>query len=332
MKYQTIDQLQQHNARLLDTTQLGSGMQLAAWTNNLDRVNVCSNHHTLSLYIRGGYESYRKTSSGWRNGGAPDRFCLMPEGQESTWDIRGDLAFVHLYYTDQHLRDIATRIWDKDPARICLDEQNFATDEQVSLIYRHFLLNCDWHDTANRLQISSAATLLLNHLLHHYSNVQWQLPTVKGGLAPHSLKRVLEWIEQHLHLPLSIAELAQQVDLSEYHFAHMFRQSTGLPPHQYVLQQRLQRVHDLVLHSRIELTEIALCCGFSSASHFSTVLNSVISRVLHSCVEVRDVNKSVGFVFVYITVKYTYTLTASPSARQIAPGMKTQFIAKYCLQ
>lgn len=270
MKYKTIEQLQLHKTQLLDTVQMGSGMQMAAWSNANDTVSVCSNHHTLSLYIKGGYESYRKTKSGWRNGGAPDRFCLLPEGQESTWDIRGDLSFVHLYYTDQHLRDIALQIWDKEPAYIHLDEKDFVSDSLVSLTYRQFLLSCNWQDRSNQLQISSAATLLLNHLLQNYSNMQWKLPRVTGGMAPHHLKRIQEWIDQHLHLPLTIADLAQQVDLSEYHFAHMFKQSTGLPPHQYVMQHRLKHAHQLILNSQKELTEIALCCGFSSASHFST--------------------------------------------------------------
>ena len=270
MTYQTIAQLQQHKTQLLDTVQLGSGMQLAAWSNQHDQVSVCSDHHTLSLYVNGGYENYRKTPLGWRNGGAPDHFCLMPEGQESIWDIRGDdLTFVHIYYTDQHLRDIAAKIWDKETASIALDEKDFVHDHKVSLLYRQFLLNCEWHDPTNQLLMSSTATLLLNHILLNYSTVEWQLPQVKGGLSPHSLRQIQDWIEHHLHLPLTIADLAKQVELSEYHFAHMFKQSTGLPPHQYVLQQRLKGAHDLVLHSTRDLTDIAFSCGFSSASHFS---------------------------------------------------------------
>jgi len=270
MKYQIIKQLQKHKTQLLNTVTLGSGMQIAAWSNQYDQVHVCSNHHTLSLYVDDGYETYRKTASGWKNGGAPDRFCLMPEGQESVWDLRGSLSFVHLYYTDQHLREISQKIWDKEPAQIQLNEQNFSEDKLISSIYRSFLLNCKWQDQSNQLQLSSASTLLLNHLLKNYSNVQWSLPRVTGGLAPYNLKQIQQWIEHNLHLPLTIADLAAQVQLSEYHFAHMFKQSTGLAPHQYVLQQRLSKAHQLVLSSSIELIEVALSCGFNTASHFST--------------------------------------------------------------
>ncbi|WP_151982532.1 helix-turn-helix domain-containing protein [Acinetobacter guerrae] len=270
MKYQTLEQLQQHKTQLLETARLGSGMQIAAWKNQHDLVSVCSNHHTLSLYVKGGYESYRKTPHGWRNGGAPDRFCLMPQGLESTWDIRGDLSFVHLYYTDQHLRSLATKIWDREPAQIQLQEQSFVADTKISSLYRHFLLGCDWQEPSNHLQLSSTANLLLNHLLQHYSNVQWQLPRVTGGLAPYLLKHLKQWIEQHLDQAITLADLAAQTQLSEYHFAHMFKQSMRISPHQYVLQQRLHKAHTLILSSKNDLTDIALQCGFSSASHFST--------------------------------------------------------------
>ena len=269
MTYQTLEQLQQHKAQLLDHAQLGSGMQLASWYNQHDRVSVKSNHHTLSLYIREGYECYQRQGIKWRNGGGPDHFCLMPQQQESEWDIRGELSFVHLYYTDQHLRDLAAKVWDKEPNTIQLDEKTFAVDPHITLLYRHFLLNCDWKESENLLQLSTTATLLLNHVLRNYSNIVWNMPQVKGGLAPAQLRSLLAWIEAHLHLPLTISDLAAQTHLSDYHFAHMFRHSMQQAPHQYILQQRLMRAHRLVQSSTLSLTEIALQCGFSSASHFS---------------------------------------------------------------
>ncbi len=110
MRYQVIEQLQQFKTDLLDAVELSSGMQLAMWQNNQDQVHVCSNHHTLSLYIEGGYQSFHKTQHGWHNGGGPDHFCLLPKQSESCWELRDPLRFVHLYYTDQHLHDVAAGV------------------------------------------------------------------------------------------------------------------------------------------------------------------------------------------------------------------------------
>ncbi|WP_147465755.1 helix-turn-helix transcriptional regulator, partial [Pseudomonas syringae] len=57
--------------------------------------------------------------------------------------------------------------------------------------------------------------------------------------------------------------------LSEYHFARMFRESFGLPPHQYLLSRRIEQARQLLRSTGKPLGEIALACGFASASHFS---------------------------------------------------------------
>lgn len=274
--YHAFDNLRQHNAVLEDNVQLGSGIQLSAWSNSLDRVTQCSNHHTLSMYVDQGYETYQKTSSGWRNGGGPDRFCLMPEESETTWDIRNQFSFVHLYCTDEHLRHIAEQIWDRSPASISLDEKIFSDDPRITQLYRHFLLSSDWKQSANHLMLSTASTLMLTHLVQTYSNVQWRLPNVRGGLAPAVLRNIQAYIEQHLSEPLTLTELALEARLSEFHFARMFKQSTQLAPHQYVMQRRMLRAETLVKNSALSLTDIAMACGFSSASHFSNRFKSMI--------------------------------------------------------
>ena len=275
MAYATFERLQSQNAQLRETVALNSGIQLAAWYNKCDNLTVKSDHHTLSLYVADGYESYQKTPHGWKNGGGPDRFCLMPKDTESTWDIRGDLSFVHLYCTDEHLRKVGEQVWDRSPATLTLDEHIFGDDPKITLLYRQFLLGYNWQQPANQLALSSASTLLLTHLIQHHANVQWRLPTVTGGLAPAVLRNTLDYIDAHLSAPLTLADLAAQAALSEYHFARMFRQSVGLAPHQYVMQRRMDRAQQMVRYTTHSLTEIALCCGFSSASHFSNRFKAV---------------------------------------------------------
>ncbi|HDR2537268.1 TPA: helix-turn-helix transcriptional regulator [Enterobacter ludwigii] len=274
--YDTFETLRQQNAVLRETVALNSGIQLAAWYNKHDTITVKSNHHTLSLYVADGYESYQKTPGGWKNGGGPDRFCLMPKESESTWDIRDDLSFVHLYCTDEHLRDVGEKIWDKRPLSLTLDEKIFGSDPKITALYRQFLLGCDWQQKANQLTLSTASTLLMTHLLQNYSSVQWKLPVVTGGLSPFVLRHVLAFIEENLSQPLTLAELAEQAALSEYHFARMFRQSMGLAPHQYVMQRRMEKAKALVQHTTTPLTDIALACGFNSASHFSNRFRSMM--------------------------------------------------------
>lgn len=138
--YATFERLQSQKAILRETVALNSGIQLAAWYNKRDTLTVQSDHHTLSLYVADGYESYQKTPYGWKNGGGPNRFCLMPEDSESTWDIRDDLSFVHLYCTDEHLRKVGEQVWDRSPATITLDEQIFGDDPKSRCCTASFCL------------------------------------------------------------------------------------------------------------------------------------------------------------------------------------------------
>ncbi|KAA9000600.1 helix-turn-helix transcriptional regulator [Affinibrenneria salicis] len=269
-RYRVFDTMQHHKARLRDTVELGSGVRLASWFNRHDCVTVeNADHHTLSLYIADGYECYHKTPDGWRNGGGPDRFCLMPRESVSTWDIRGDLSFVHLYCDDNHLRRLAEQIWDRSPAALRIEERTFSEDPQITTLYRQFLLNNSWADPASQLALSSAATLLMIHTLRQYTQLQWAMPAVRGGLAPAVSRRIKDLIDSRIAEPLTLADLAAEAELSEYHFARMFRQSEGMAPHQYMLKRRLVRAEEMLRRSSLSITEIALACGFSSASHFS---------------------------------------------------------------
>lgn len=276
--YDAFENLRKHNAVLHESVALHSGIQLAAWSNKRDTITQYCDHHTLSLYIADGYESYHKTAGGWKNGGGPDRFCLMPKESESSWDIRDALSFVHLYCTDEHLREVGEKVWDKSPYNFTLDEHTFGSDPGITAVYRQFLLDNDWQQPANHLTLSAASSLLLTHLIQHYSNVQWRLPTVTGGLAPVTLRNVLAYIDAHLAYPITLNDLASEAALSEFHFARMFRQSMNMAPHQYVMQRRMALAQHLVCYTSRSLSDIAMTCGFSSASHFSNRFKQVTGK------------------------------------------------------
>src|SRR5262249_61294164 len=92
-----------------------------------------------------------------------------------------------------------------------------------------------------------------------------------NGLSRHKLRRALETIHDNLNRDISLAEIAANVGISPYHFARLFKQSTGLAPHQYVLAQRIELAKTLLSEPRLPLAEIAGRLGFSDQSHFTAV-------------------------------------------------------------
>jgi transcriptional regulator GlxA family with amidase domain len=97
-----------------------------------------------------------------------------------------------------------------------------------------------------------------------------QRPRV-SGLSKWRLKRATEYMAANLAEPISLADIAAATGLSRMHFAAQFRAATGLRPHEYLLQRRIERARELLSNSRLPLVEIAFEVGFKTQAHFTTV-------------------------------------------------------------
>lgn len=124
-----------------------------------------------------------------------------------------------------------------------------------------------------RVYEEGLATALAVHLMGHYSTRRRTLLHYASGLSPYRLRRVNEYIEHHLERDLSLVELAGLIDISPYHFARMFKQSTGVAPHGYVLSKRIERARDLLTDKNLSIVDISQAVGFHNQSHFCAVFH-----------------------------------------------------------
>ena len=90
-----------------------------------------------------------------------------------------------------------------------------------------------------------------------------------GGLTPRALRRIRDYVEEHLAENIELETLADIARLSKWHFARAFKQSVGTPPHFYLIQRRLEKAQELLAETNLSLAQIALRSGFSDQSHFS---------------------------------------------------------------
>ena len=110
---------------------------------------------------------------------------------------------------------------------------------------------------------------LAHHMVYRFGR-PWLEPSDRpSGLAEIRLTRVLAFIEENLGEPPRLAELAELANVSRFHFARLFRHSTGLSPMAYIERARLQRAKDLIRSGPLSLTEIAALLGFADQSHFT---------------------------------------------------------------
>ena len=117
--------------------------------------------------------------------------------------------------------------------------------------------------------IDSIALAFHAHITSEYgSPVESEYPA-RGGLTPVQLRRTLTLIESRLDRDVSIPELAKECRLSASHFTRAFRQTTGVPPHRWIIDKRVERAKELIAEGQFDLAQIALACGFFDQSHLT---------------------------------------------------------------
>jgi AraC family transcriptional regulator len=130
--------------------------------------------------------------------------------------------------------------------------------------------NCDL------FYVESLANLFSVHLLKQYNLRQLKFRQYTDGLSKHQLRQAIDYINDCLDGKIKLADLAALLNMSPYYFATLFKQSTGIAPHQYLVRCRLNKAKRLLIDTNLALNEIAKQCGFSSQSH----LNSLFRRFI----------------------------------------------------
>jgi AraC family transcriptional regulator len=120
--------------------------------------------------------------------------------------------------------------------------------------------------------------VLLHELLKVNSGGIVPEPVVHGGLATWQIKRVMDYIEDHLAEDISMSTLAEQVNLSPYHFSRTFRQSFAMPPHRYHINLRIEHAKRMLANMTLSVTEIGQRLGFCESSAFTATFRRFTGR------------------------------------------------------
>lgn len=125
-------------------------------------------------------------------------------------------------------------------------------------------------EQASRLFVDHVTLAVSAHLAQTYGGLAVG-KAVRGGLAPWQERRAKEIIDANLCGEIPLARLAQECGLSTGHFSRAFRRSTGVAPHRWLLQRRVEFARDMLRTSGLPLCDVALACGFADQSHFTRV-------------------------------------------------------------
>jgi AraC family transcriptional regulator len=126
------------------------------------------------------------------------------------------------------------------------------------------------------LRIAALTQLFAAHLVEKYTSTVDQTLVARGGLPIHELRKVEDYVAAHLAEEISIEALAEMVELSASHFAHVFKESTGMTPLQFITRQRVTRAQQLIRETSRSLIDVGLEVGYTSPSHFAQVFRRVV--------------------------------------------------------
>ncbi|MBD1851707.1 helix-turn-helix domain-containing protein [Leptolyngbya sp. FACHB-711] len=192
---------------------------------------------------------------------------ITPADIPASYRAEGDDHYLHVLMPAQFLQSVAQEA-AVNPDRLELVTEFRVRDPQLEQIL--LLLKAELYKGGGgigRLYAESLANVLAAHLLREYSSDQPRVTQYEGGLGDRKLLQVSEYIHAHLDQDIKLVHLADVASVSQFHFSRLFKQSTGISPHQYLLQQRVERAKQLLKTSQLAIAEVALQCGFNSQSH-----------------------------------------------------------------
>jgi AraC-like DNA-binding protein len=129
---------------------------------------------------------------------------------------------------------------------------------------------------AGRLYGESLATALAVYLQRRYAVYVQKTAEYRGGMPKARLNRVLEYISANLSEDIRLSELARTAGMSPHYFSELFKQTTGLSPHQYVLRQKIERAKQHLRDPRANVIEASAMTGFVDQSYFTKVFRRLV--------------------------------------------------------
>jgi AraC family transcriptional regulator len=201
---------------------------------------------------------------------------VLPAEAPSEWHLerQGEVRHLHLYLDPALVRGVADGA-GLDPDKAELVETVGVRNPQIEHAAMLLLSELRSGDRLDgRIYAESLASVLAVNLLRAHSSLgRSSVRKLKYeracGLPEAALRTALDYVGDNLAGNLTLAEIAREVHMSPYHFSRMFKVSTGLSPHQYIMRQRIERAKALLSDTDLPVGMVAREVGFASPSHFA---------------------------------------------------------------
>jgi AraC-like DNA-binding protein len=218
----------------------------------------------------------------WWEDGRAAPVVPLGAGQVTIYDVRRDPRFrMNAPFHSIHValpRTLMEGVADEAGARRIVDLRYTPGEGIRDPVIQPLILSLQpalaCPEEASRLFVDHVIRAIAHHVAVAYTQTPAR-PLPSGGLAPWQQRRAMEFISAHLDGNVTIADVARYCGLSPSHFVAAFKRSTGVTPHQWLTERRVDTAKRLLADGSLPLAEIALVCGFANQSHFTRVFRLV---------------------------------------------------------
>lgn len=220
------------------------------------------------------------------NAGKPVKLEQSIDGQrEATYSVPGALGiypaylsqkfswgeeveFFNLFLEPSFLSQVGYEVFGHDRLEL-VPNVTVPIDPLIQQICFALKTSLEIDGDNSSLYADSMAQALVVHLLSRYSTQSPRIQIRAGRLTQQQQRQILEYFQVNLDRNISLAELAEILRLSPCHFAHLFKNSTGISPHQYLIRCRVERAKQLLTLDGLSIAAVAQTLGFASQGHFT---------------------------------------------------------------
>lgn len=204
--------------------------------------------------------------------------CMQLANEPTSWRWHGTQTGLTMCIPEQLKGLVVSEMYKGDPEHIQLINHQ-AFDDPV--LYQMSLSLFDASrqpDTAVQFYQESLSLAFIAHAYRHYSS---RTPVLPGsspgqGLSAQQIDTVRDYIHAHFNRKLHLSEIADMMGYTPYYLSRQFRRATGEGVHEFLIRTRIEHARELLLHSDLNVTEIAHSVGFSDhallSRHFKRLL------------------------------------------------------------
>jgi AraC family transcriptional regulator len=232
--------------------------------------------NVLSIWLSGARTSCRWGPSA---GKSTERFAytFQPRGVPNHFEANGPVTFAQVFLPDALLDSVADGL--RPGSRISgslRDDVIFEADRELNARLASYLRAARSGADVSRIEMDARAILIAERLLARHHGLGPAAPAEPRGLAAWQLKRVRAFLQEASHQRVTLAELAEIARLSPFHFSRAFRAATGVPPHRYQMQLRIERAKALLETSDKPISDVAAEVGYANQSYFARLFQAEV--------------------------------------------------------